>query len=85
MEKWEAEAIRRGWLYPRPVVRYEDVQQNPTRDTSIVTFKDWLESRGVVLDPYVSGFDQYHVSIDPGLRTGAPMTFVHFDEVPPPE
>lgn len=45
MEKREAEAIRRGWLYPRPVVRYEDVQQNPTRNTRIVTFADWLDSR----------------------------------------
>ena len=73
MEKREAEAIRRGWLYPRPVVRYEDVQQNPTRNTRIVTFKDWLDSR--------PGRVTFHSLPAPEDRTGVPMTLVHFDEV----
>ena len=44
-EHWEAEAIRRGWLIPRPDLRYEDVPQRFPRDPGIVTFKDWLDAR----------------------------------------
>ena len=42
---FEREAIRRGWLIPREPIRYEDVPQRFPRDPSIVTFKDWLDSR----------------------------------------
>ncbi len=46
LERWEAEAIRRGWFVPRESIRYEDVPQRFPRDTGIVTFKDWLDARG---------------------------------------